>query len=183
LPRNDVCDDFNRCTDDYCTADGCVHEPNSIPCNDGVDCTDADTCADGVCAGASVCSSDSVCSDDVGTCLARDAPGKGQGVPATCKDGILDPDEECDDGVDWWLPGQACRVDCTLVPCGDVDDSGAVTAIDALMTLRTAVGIASCEPAVCNVDDSASPPTASDAFRILRVAVGVALELRCPSSV
>src|SRR5881396_259522 len=42
------CDDGNGCTSESCDpATGCVHTPNSSPCDDSDDCTTADTCAGG----------------------------------------------------------------------------------------------------------------------------------------
>jgi hypothetical protein len=69
-----------------------------------------------------------------------------------CGDGIVDGDEQCDDGDAVWQPGQTCAADCTTVACGDPDDSGTHTATDALMALRAAVGTAVCDPCVCDVD-------------------------------
>ncbi len=44
------CDDGNPCTDDACdVAAGCLHTPNSGPCDDGDPCTSGDTCALGTC--------------------------------------------------------------------------------------------------------------------------------------
>src|SRR5206468_1713214 len=46
------CNDANVCTDDSCDpATGCVHTPNTAPCDDANACTTADTCAGGVCVG------------------------------------------------------------------------------------------------------------------------------------
>jgi len=47
------CDDGNECTTDSCDrAWGCMHSPNSLPCDDGDACTVGDTCTDGACVGA-----------------------------------------------------------------------------------------------------------------------------------
>ena len=47
------CDDGNGCTTDSCDRSwGCMHSPNSLPCNDGDACTVGDTCTDGACVGA-----------------------------------------------------------------------------------------------------------------------------------
>ena len=43
----------------------------------------------------------------------------------TCGDGVVDPDEECDDGLDNGEAPDACRSTCTLPYCGDsIVDSG-----------------------------------------------------------
>src|SRR5206468_3720797 len=47
------CDDGNGCTTDSCDRSwGCMHSPNSLPCDDGDACTVGDTCTDGACVGA-----------------------------------------------------------------------------------------------------------------------------------
>ncbi len=44
------CDDGNPCTDDSCElAEGCVHEDNADPCDDGLACTVNDSCGGGIC--------------------------------------------------------------------------------------------------------------------------------------
>src|SRR5437867_4326022 len=49
-PRN--CNGANVCAADSCgPATGCVHTPNTAPCDDANACTTADTCAGGVCVG------------------------------------------------------------------------------------------------------------------------------------
>lgn len=62
----------------------------------------------------------------------------------------------------------------SAVECGDANDDGAVSATDALVVLRVAVGIDTCAACVCDVDASGgeSAVTAADALRVLRAAVG-----------
>ena len=70
----------------------------------------------------------------------------------------------------------------TIVPplvCGDGDGSGAITAADALLALRKAVGIGDCPLERCDTDAGGSV-TAGDALRILRAAVGISEPLACP---
>lgn len=62
--------------------------------------------------------------------------------------------------------------------CGDANDDGTVTAVDALSALRTAVGTASCPACRCDVDGSANVST-SDALSLLRLAVGQDVEIQC----
>lgn len=65
-------------------------------------------------------------------------------------------------------------------PCGDpVGPSEGVTAVDALQTLRVAVGTATCAGCVCDVNDSGEV-TAVDALVVLQRAVGLAVTLGCP---
>jgi hypothetical protein len=66
-----------------------------------------------------------------------------------------------------------------VAACGDADESGALSATDALLTLQTAVGSAVCEPCRCDTDNSGAV-TAADAQRVLRAAVALSVELNCP---
>jgi hypothetical protein len=46
------CDDGNTCTDDDCEPlNGCLHLPNTSPCDDGLACNNPDTCQGGICTG------------------------------------------------------------------------------------------------------------------------------------
>lgn len=68
--------------------------------------------------------------------------------------------------------------------CGQPVSKGASpTASDALATLKTAVGVLTCDLSVCDVDNSKAI-TAGDALRILKVAVGQPnVVLNCPAPV
>ncbi|MFH1532386.1 MAG: hypothetical protein ABIK09_16805 [Pseudomonadota bacterium] len=62
-----ACDDGNPCTDDSCAPQsGCVHVPNTSPCDDQNACTAGDACKSGSCtAGAAIpCSDNELCTDD-----------------------------------------------------------------------------------------------------------------------
>ena len=63
-------------------------------------------------------------------------------IPAGCGDGIVAPGEQCEPRPAAWKPGMGCRRNCTALACGDADDSGQLTATDALRVLRIAVGVA-----------------------------------------
>jgi cysteine-rich repeat protein len=102
-------------------------------------------------------------------------------APGPCGNGLLDDGEQCDDGDPQFSRGDACGPTCQWVACADPDASGAVNASDALVVLRVAVALESCDPCVCNVDASAGPIGASDALRTLSVAVGLPVTLTCPS--
>lgn len=95
----------------------------------------------------------------------------------TCGNAVVDDGEACDDGD--FVFGDSCGGDCSFVACGDADDSGSVTATDALAILRAAVGVDLCASCVCNVDGAGAGPSATDALRVLRVAVGQEEELSC----
>jgi hypothetical protein len=61
------CNDGNPCTDDTCHPEtGCVHTPNSLPCQDGDACTLGDSCDGGECLpGAQAnCDDGNVCTKD-----------------------------------------------------------------------------------------------------------------------
>ena len=64
--------------------------------------------------------------------------------------------------------------------CGDPNGDALITASDALVVLRAAVGAGTCRPCVCDADNSGST-TASDALRVLRTAVGQSVTLECPA--
>jgi hypothetical protein len=55
---------------------------------------------------------------------------------------------------------------------GDANKDGVITASDALMTLRAAVGSDTCAPEICDVDGNGTI-TAADALEVLRAAVGM----------
>jgi hypothetical protein len=85
-----------------------------------------------------------------------------------------------------WLDGMGFA-DSTLVGaslrvgeivCGDATGDAVMTATDALIALRVAVGSGSCEACICDVDGSGAT-TATDALRILQAAVGQQVVLSC----
>lgn len=98
-----------------------------------------------------------------------------------CGNGIVEADEQCDDGDATWVRGQACNATCRRLACGDPDDSGgAPTASDALFTLQASVALQGCDECVCDVDDDGAV-RAVDALRLLRRATGQPLALTCPA--
>jgi hypothetical protein len=64
--------------------------------------------------------------------------------------------------------------------CGDANDSGDVSASDALIALRVSVDIGECLDCVCDADGSGGLG-APDALRILRYSVGQPVTLDCPA--
>lgn len=96
-----------------------------------------------------------------------------------CGNSVLNLEEECDDGDNDWALGDVCRIDCSRVPCGDVNDDGVRNATDALLVLRSAVGLQSCSLLVCDIDGDMHL-RASDALRLLQYAVGLPVLLQCP---
>lgn len=78
------CDDFNPCTDEFCTPEGdCLREYNSSPCDDGNPCTTGDRCVRGACSSTGVvdCRDDDLCSSD--TCDPTDGSCRHSYAPAT----------------------------------------------------------------------------------------------------
>jgi len=98
-----------------------------------------------------------------------------------CGNCLLDTEngEQCDDGDNEWERGQLCRANCYVITsCGDPDDDRRITAEDALFILRSAVGIETCHPSLCDIDGDGSI-SAQDARRALRAAVGLPVEITC----
>ena len=63
--------------------------------------------------------------------------------------------------------------------CGDANDDTFIRSGDALHTLAAVVGLASCEPASCDVDDSGIVSVA-DALRLLRFVIFDDVAIDCP---
>jgi hypothetical protein len=103
-------------------------------------------------------------------------------APPSCGNGVVDDDDECDDGDVAYAAGEYCTTACTVVSCGCPAHPYAVEpeASDALWVLRTAVGSASCHARVCDATGDGET-TSSDALRVIRVAVGLGDELECPA--
>ena len=86
------CNDGELCTTDSChPADGCVHTPNDVPCDDGDACTDGDVCGNGACQSGEplTCNDDLLCTDD--SC----APGAGCVFVAVANGTPCGPDLQC----------------------------------------------------------------------------------------
>jgi hypothetical protein len=104
-------------------------------------------------------------------------------IPSTkqCGNCTLQPEngETCDDGDNEWVKGEVCRANCSLISlCGDPDDSGGITIRDALYILRVAVGLNTCQLALCDINGDGVINT-TDALLILRVVVGLPVNVAC----
>ncbi len=102
------------CTDpDSCDgAGGCLmnHLADGTTCVTGTFCLAGDACAAGVCAEGTddACPAmEEKCSESMMMCI------------LACGDGVLDPGEECDDGMLSDTAIDACRTDCRAARCGD----------------------------------------------------------------
>lgn len=73
-----------------------------------------------------------------------------------------------------------CEIDEAATMCGDADGSGAIQARDALLVLRSAVGLEECLATVCDVDRD-SGVNSKDALTVLLVAIGLDRPLVCPA--
>ncbi len=93
--------------------------------------------------------------------------------PLPCAVGAFEPGE-----LTPLACGEASEVSGNLR--AGVVESRLITATDALIVLRTAVGAAQCPLCVCDVNDSGGN-TATDALIVLRFAVGQPVTLDCPS--
>ncbi len=89
----------------------------------------------------------------------------------------------------WTVPGEPCgdtpvgglttgpTIAATIAPAAD---ERVITASDALVILRTAVGLLDCVLCICDVDSSGAI-TATDALAVLRNSVGLSGDLNCPA--
>ncbi len=180
------CGDSIPCTIDTCdeTSDSCVHTPNNAVCNDGVFCNGPEICTVGVgCQGVAAvdCSDDFSCTADScdelnDRCV--NAPNDNLCPSGPCSDPVCSPVVGCRK-VD---NGTCSTTTSSTVPfnfeCGDANLNGAVNASDALLTLKTAVGAATCDKRVCDFDGDGNV-RASDALSILRAAVGLPVTPNC----
>ena len=167
------CDDGNVCTTDWCTpAEGCVYQPNTLPCDDGDACTLGDLCSEGDCAGDKVanCNDGDVCTDDscdpdVGcvhthnavpcddgnACLTGDVCENGVcsgTVALDCNDANLCTDDSCD-------PDSGCSQIPNVVPC---DDGNACSTGDVCLDgVCGGPGVLPCDDGNLCTDDACAP--------------------------
>jgi hypothetical protein len=180
--------DGQPCTDDICSGGSatCTHPPNSISCNDGLFCNGTDTCAGGTCSAhnGNPCplpDSDGdcmeACNEATDDCTAPDPNDTNCDHPNPCIQGETCQAGEC---VGTLVP--SCSTTTTTLSgpiCGDANQDGDVSAPDALLALRTAVGTGDCPAAICDYNGNGQVQS-SDALLILRVAVGQVVPGDCP---
>ncbi|HXC52933.1 MAG TPA: hypothetical protein VN634_18750 [Candidatus Limnocylindrales bacterium] len=101
-------------------------------------------------------------------------------LSTTCGNGFLEAKETCDDGDSQFDNGDFCNSACLLVRCGDTDDSGAVTILDAQYILNASVGNLPCDLFVCDITGN-SIINSTDALRALMWSVGLPINFACPA--
>jgi len=97
-----------------------------------------------------------------------------------CGDGVRDSGEACDDGDRSFTRGEACQSDCSATLCGDPDGNGLRNIVDALMILRSSIGVFPCVLSVCDLNHDGQVST-TDALRSLQFSVGNPVTLDCPA--
>ena len=87
-----TCNDFNPCTKDVCTVDGCIYPAvdGSPSCDDENPCTSNDVCQAGSCEGTPMTGTEC---DDGDPCTSSDACNAGE-----CMGDAMPENAECDDG-------------------------------------------------------------------------------------
>ena len=121
------CNDAKLCTDDSCDSDaGCVHQPNTLACDDGNACTLIDVCSGGSCSpgGLIACDDNNLCTDDscdtqAGCVYSSNVLACDDSNECTTADACLagacvgGPPADCDDGnpctIDICLWDQGCE--------------------------------------------------------------------------
>ncbi|TFH21578.1 MAG: hypothetical protein E4H03_10340 [Myxococcales bacterium] len=98
----------------------------------------------------------------------------------TCGNGTLDRFEQCDDGDILWTLGESCNSSCLRLGCGDPNDSGAISVVDAVIILDVANEERECDLTVCDVDNNGRI-TVTDAMIVLQVAGELDVTLNCPA--
>jgi hypothetical protein len=150
-----VCDDNSVCTRDFCTFGGCQYVYDE-PCDDKNACTE-DGC------------------DAINGCTAT--------VIKTCYDGDTCTTDVCHpptgDCINDAIPDCTPTTTVPLAECGDANADENISAGDALVVLRSSVGIGGCDPCVCDVNANGGV-TAGDALIILRASVGQSVVPNCP---
>jgi len=147
-------------------------------CDDGLYCNGGDSCVGGSCAahvgdpcvGGAVCAD--VCDEGADTCQATD------GTP--CDDGLFCTETDaCASGACVGTTNPCgTAIGCTDT-CNEAEDvckacgqpfSGSYCLPNAVVALRAAIGLTTCEPCLCDVDGGGSV-SVTDSLRILRVCV------------
>jgi FtsP/CotA-like multicopper oxidase with cupredoxin domain len=165
------CDIAEQCSGSGSPCPIDAKKPVGTPCSD-----DGNICTDDVCATGAVCTHAFDASNDPGCApvtttlpptTTTTEPTTTTLSPATT---TTTPTTSTMDTTTTSLPPAAT--------CGDVNDDDEITSGDALLALRTAVGLRTCAICVCDVNGSGAIQS-SDALAILRVAVGLNVKLRC----
>lgn len=110
-----VCDDFDACTVDSCSAqDGCIFSP--------VDCDDANACTIEDCDVQAGCSHTPVDCDDADACTDDSCVnGVCQNTPVVCDDADICTTDSCVSGTCVFTPIIGCNNPCNTLTCNDSD--------------------------------------------------------------
>ena len=169
-----ACNDGKPCTDDVCDQQfGCLHEPNTLACDDGNACTLGDKCKSGTCQSAAApdCDDGDVCTtdkcspaqgcmhtlnnapcDDGSFCTLKDQCQLGKCVgaqPAVCNDSNSCTDDSC-------VPESGCLFKPNQAGC---DDGSACTTGDACKSGWCQGAVLTCSDSNLCTDDSCDPKT------------------------
>jgi len=130
------CDDSNACTDNECDEelDLCLSENNTEDCDDGDVCTSDDVCSGGVCTGMPIdpCSTTTTTTSTTTSTVPCDI----------CGDVNMDCMVKAGDAQTVLRAAVNLPTECTIDVC-DYNGDGKISTVDALATLRDAVGLTS----------------------------------------
>ena len=170
--HHSLCEDDNLCTTDTCDpVEGCVQEPNDLPCDDGSLCTTKDVCDGGACTGGEevLCDDSNPCTDDscdgsVGCVFENNLDTCDDNSDCTtedvCKDGVCAGagSMNCDDAnpctKDICLDDGGCSYEVTQGDCGD---GNACTANDQCAAGQCVGSPVDCDDSNPCTDDSCDP--------------------------
>lgn len=145
------CDDHNPCTQDTCTASGCVHANTVSSCEDGNPCTISDHCVSDACVpGTNPCNDGNACTSDF-------CDGLGG-----CTHGSVSCDDNNSCTADACNPASGCIHTAVSGPCSD---GNPCTVGDACSGGACVPGpgtpppISYCNASGITINDSATPPT------------------------
>ncbi|MEE8311181.1 MAG: hypothetical protein V3R77_02915, partial [Candidatus Binatia bacterium] len=190
-----TCDDGLDCTIDACDemADACTATPDDTACDDAAVCNGVETCSaeTGCVAGAapdcsdldSACSVGS-CSEELAGCEALPVnegalcgePADACTIERVCLEGACVDVPLCDPECEMCDEEGGCRSLCANPFAPETDE---ISVIDALFSLRAAVGLETCSMCKCDVTGDHAI-TSSDTLMLMHYVIGCDAEMSCP---